>query len=135
MTRGREQGAALVFALALVIFVGSMTTLIVARARSDAHASVLERGRLRAFYAAEGGLEQARHRLRSDSRYRGEDLEIGGCPTEIRVRASGSLSWRVTIRSRCPAFGQLGAAVRSRIEAALVRGRSLPSVRSWRELD
>ena len=79
-----ERGFAMIWAMLLVIAVGSTTALLVLRGRTvrqEAATDVLRDG---SFHAAEGGLAHARHELARHPEFEGSTIEIG----EFRVTSA-----------------------------------------------
>jgi type II secretory pathway component PulK len=88
--RARERGSALVWALVLLSFAASLSALLLERGRAVDAAARTDLASLKAFYAAEGGLALARHRLAADPAYAGETLRVGECEVVVRVEARGT---------------------------------------------
>ena len=117
----RQRGFAMLWALFLVIAVGSLSFLVLDRDRTMRRDGVTDAADLSAFHAAEGGLAHARHVLRNEPAWRGGTLRIGRCDVAIEVEATDA-GWRVR------AEAQPGA---GRVEAVLGRAEGLPTVTTW----
>ncbi|MEM7202044.1 MAG: PilX N-terminal domain-containing pilus assembly protein [Planctomycetota bacterium] len=130
-TAHRESGAALILALLVLVVLGTVTTLSIERAGLLARSDVHQRERLRALFAAEGGVAQARHALALDPDYSGARLRIDTCDVEIEVtsRATDPRQWTVRSVGRHPGAKGLTYS----IETVLRDGPGLPAVVSWLE--
>ena len=117
----RQRGFAMLWAMFLVVAVGSLSFLVLERDRTMRRDGVTDAAALAVFHAAEGGLAHARHALRTDPAWRGATEHIGRCDVEIEVEAVDD-GWRV----RCAAEPGAG-----RVEAVLRRGDGLPRVARW----
>jgi len=124
-----HNGSVVVLALFVVAFVSSMTTLIVSRSRIDSHDTIVERGRLQAFYAAEGALADLRTRLASEPDLASATFEIGRCTAEASVVRQEE-AWNVTVIAKAKPFGDSSLPVLCRVKATL-RGPGVPSVVRW----
>jgi hypothetical protein len=119
----------------LVVVIGGLVCTAATRTRLVAHNTVLERGKLVAFHAAAGGLSMARHALRRDPDYRGQELRIGACQVTIETTpmAAANLRWRVVVQASHQSFGEKPAPVRHRLEVVLVATEGLPDVLAFVE--
>jgi len=118
----RERGAALIYAMLLVVVVAAGSALLFTRGqtmRRDAQTGAM---RDAAFHAAEGGLAHARYELAKDAAFAGTSIEIGECRVISKV-AREEDGWRVVVTAN-PGSG--------RVEAKLRRGEGLPIIESWK---
>lgn len=114
--RGREKGAALVWALLLLTLAGALSSLLLARGRSVDVATKEDAASLVSFYAAEGGVALARRRLAANPGYAGETVRVGACEVTVVVqRREGG--WVVRTCSSATA-----------IQATLREGPGLPTL-------
>lgn len=133
----REQGAALVLALLVTLFVVSLGMAILAMTTTQLRLSANQRDGVMALNAAEAGLNQA-----IDLLAQGQDLPPGGFgPTEL----SPGVSYKVSVESeskgakqmtlRLTAEGSVRRARRTVVAQVSVQGGKKVQVRllSWRE--
>jgi type II secretory pathway component PulK len=117
-----ERGFAMVWAMLLVIAVGSTTALLVLRGRTVRQEAAADRIRDGSFHAAEGGLAHARHALAQDPAFAGETIVVGGFRVTSEVDRANA-GWRVVVIAR-PGGG--------RLEATLGETEGFPAIRAWR---
>jgi len=94
----RERGLALVWALLFLGLVAAAGVLVLERGRALDGADRADRAALQAYYAARGGVEQARWALARDPAYAGGPLRVGGQEVVVVVQRTDD-GWRVTARS------------------------------------
>ena len=133
-----EQGTVMVMALLLVILIGSLASITLQRAQLLSRDTILERGRLQALQAAEGGLAKAQHSLGEDTSYRGEDLQVGPCAVSVEVVSRKQdyppELWDVRVVAHSDVFGGGSRPYRVGIRATLrARPRGAPELVAWRE--
>ena len=136
--RRSEAGFAMMTMMLLVVVLGGLVCTAATRTQLVARSTVLERGKLLTFHAAAGGLSRARHALRHNPSYGGEELHIGACRVSIRVRpmaatANARRGWRVVVLASHQSFGERATPVRHRIEAELAATPGLPDLLAFRE--
>ena len=136
-TRSQSGFAMLTMMLALVV-VGGLIHIAAARTHLLARSTVLDRGKMLTFHAATGGLSQARHALRQDPNYRGEELVVGSCHVKIEITpapiaAASGKRWQVVVTASHPTFGVRIAPVQHRIEAVLSATEGLPTVLAFHD--
>ena len=85
MNRRPERGTMMVSALLALFFAASIAALVLERADGLRNATKADATELRAHYAAEGGLAQARWALAREPAWRGDELEIGGVRVTVTV--------------------------------------------------
>lgn len=112
MKRGGEQGAALLAVLALVSVAGTIATIAQLRSVGLARDAARQRGRIVALHAAEGGLAKARHALRTDPAFVGEELTLGASRVAVTVERLGDDAWRVSAAAVTWPTGREGQPVR-----------------------
>ncbi|HEX5136205.1 MAG TPA: hypothetical protein VFY93_04475 [Planctomycetota bacterium] len=120
--RDRERGAALVWALVLLLFAAALSALLLERGRGVDTAARTDLATLKARYAAEGGVAIARHRLATDPTYAGGAMRVGECDVVVRVERSDA-GWRVT------AAAQPGGSV---VDVSVGAAPDLPRIESRR---
>ncbi len=118
----RTRGFALLWAMLLVIAVGSMTSVVLTRDRTVRQGAHVDARALASFHAAEGGLARARHALAKDAGFTGVTFPLDACTVTVQVERKGDASWRV-VSQATP-----GAA---RIEAECIRTAGLPAIQAW----
>ena len=118
-----ERGFAFIWALFLVILVSAVSSVVFLRSGTLLAEAATDRLRQRSFWAAEGGLVDARHALAADPGFAGRTLAIGACEvtTEVTRVPDG---WRVVSVAR-PGGG--------RVSADLREAPGLPAVTRWSE--
>ncbi len=139
MSTGRsDAGFAMMTMMLLVVVVSGLVHAAATRTRLVSRSTVLERGKLVTFHAAAGGLSRARHALRHNPSYVGEELHIGSCRVTIQVRpraatAKAQRGWQVVVLASHRSFGELAEPVRHRIEAELSQTSGLPHLLAFKE--
>jgi len=133
--RQHENGGALVMALMLIVVVGMLTASMTSSTQLLSSQTVTERAELQALQAADGGIEQARLRLREDANFRGEVVQIGGAEVTIEVVpvAERPGRWTVTATARCEPRGEHGLPLQRCLLVELVAEDGLPRRQNWRE--
>ena len=133
--RQEERGAALVMALLLVVVLGTLSTSMSQGVQLLSHDSVDERAAMQALHAAEGGIAQARWRLRQDPEWAGEVLQIGRAQVAILATAiPGEVAhWQVQASAQCHGRGDQGLPSQRIVTVELVGGDGLPRICGWRE--
>jgi type II secretory pathway component PulK len=119
-----SRGFALVWALLLTVVASTACAALVVDVRTAHMTSATAVQSAQAFFAAEGGLAHARHRLARDAAYAGETLRIGPCTVRVGVRKQ-SPGWEVE------AEAEPGGAL---VRCALVPGGGLPAVERWQRV-
>ncbi len=114
-----ERGVVLIQTFMLIIFIGSMASLMLQRSAVVTRDTLRCRGELQALHAAEGGLALARHRLRRDPTWNGEQLQIGRCNVTVTVEREGGQTV-VTARGASHPAGVNGPAVQVTLIEGLV---------------
>jgi len=97
-SRDRERGAALIWALVLLLFAAALSVVLLERGRGVDTAAKTDLVTLKARYAAEGGVEFARHRLATDPSYAGGTVRVGECDVTVQVERR-SRGWLVRSRA------------------------------------
>jgi hypothetical protein len=125
MTRRRQSGAALIFALVALLVVATAAAALDLRTVHLARENVAERERLSARAAAQGGIERARWSLAHDSAYVGETLRVGERNVVVRVEADPA----------DPALRRVRASSSPAAVTAVLRlrGGVVAGIVSWRE--
>lgn len=116
-----SRGAALVMALLALSSAALVGNVLVSRTLQVDESARRDRVRLRAFWAAEGGLAHARHALADDAGWTGGAVQVGGEKVVVAVRRSGG-GWFVVARAD-------GVRIRARV----VPARPYPRVVAWDE--
>ena len=139
MSAARSQSgfAMLTMMLALVV-IGGLVHTAAARTHLLARSTVLDRGKMLTFHAGAGGLSRARHALRQDPDYRGEELVVGSCHVKIEitpapVAAASGKRWQVLVTASHQSFGANIAPVQHRIEVVLAATKGLPAVLAFHD--
>lgn len=118
----RERGAALIWAMIVLLLVGSTSAILLERSRTALGSAAFDRARTRAFEAAEGGLAHARHALAANPDFAGATVDVGGIAAASKVERT-STGWYVVVT----------AVPGVRIEATLAPASGLPAVTTWSE--
>lgn len=118
----RERGAALIWAMLVLLLVGSTSAILWERSRTVLASAAFDRTRARAFAAAEGALAHARHALATDPDFAGATVDVGGIAATSKVERTAT-GWHVLAT----------AAPGVRIEATLAPANGLPAVVEWSE--
>ena len=106
-----QRGVVMVQAMILVAIIALLAAAAVQRGTTLARDNILERARLRALHAAEGGLAHARHALRSNPDFDGDMLRIGRCSVVVTVTRRDDAQWEIIVRATCPTRGRQSVAV------------------------
>jgi len=118
-----ERGFIFIWALLLVVLVGATSSVLFLRSSTLLAESGTDRIRSQSFWAAEGGMAEARHALAADPAYAGGTIQVGpGRAISTVTRTEDG--WHVEVRATP------GGA---RIEADLVPGDELPRIARWQE--
>lgn len=118
-----ERGFSLIWAMLVVVLVAASSSVLFLRSDTLIAESTTDRLRHESFWAAEGGLEQARHALASDPEFAGATTQIGSCRAISSVTRKSD-GWTVEV------VATPGGA---RISARLEESEGLPMVREWRK--
>ena len=116
-----QRGFAMLWAMFLVILVGSLSFVMLERDQTMRRSGSTDVQALAAFHAAEGGLAHARHALARDPAWSGDTFRIGRCDVQVAVEPVGD-GWRVRSTAE-PGAG--------RIAAVLAPLEGLPRIDSW----
>ncbi len=125
MPNPNEKGGALVLAMLILLLVGTTSAHMLTRFQGLRAAAEGERESLDAFYAAEGALELARHRLSANPRYEGGLVDVAATSVSLEVEGLAGRRWKVTA---------VALPVGTRLEAVLAAGSGLPRVIDWRQV-
>ncbi len=117
-----ERGSAMIWAMLLVVVVGSASAVLFTRSRTMRQAATTDVTRDASSQAAEGGLAHARHALATNPGFSGAKIEVGKCHVTSQVTRIDN-GWRVVVTAR-PGGG--------RVEATLGESDGLPVVRDWK---
>jgi type II secretory pathway component PulK len=117
-----ERGLVLVWGMLIVVLIGAASSVFFVRSNTLLAESTTDRMRHQSFWAAEGGLEHARHALAMDPEFAGGTTQVGECRAISRVTKTDD-GWKVEVRATP------GGA---RISATLKPGEGLPTVEGWR---
>ncbi len=125
MRNPNEKGGALVLAMLILLLVGTASAHMLTRFQGLRASADVERKSLDAFYAAEGALELARHRLSTNPLYEGGPVEVAQTSVRLQVEALPGPRWRVSA---------IATPVGTQLEAVFAAGSGLPRVVTWRQV-
>ncbi len=125
MRNPNEKGTALVLAMLVLLLVGTASAHMLTRFQGLHASADVERKSLDAFYAAEGALELARHRLSTNPLYEGGPVEVAQTSVRLEIESMAGRRWRVTA---------VATPVGTRLEAVLAAGSGLPRIVTWRQV-
>jgi len=146
-TARSESGFAMLTMMLALIVVGGLVYTATARTHLLARSTVLDRGKMLTFHAATGGLSHARHALRKDPNYRGEELVVGSCHVKIEITPIAAAArpetrpatrparkrWQAVITASHQSFGAKIAPVQHRLDVMLAATRGLPTVLAFHD--
>ena len=125
MHNPNEKGGALVLAMLILLLVGTASAHMLTRFQGLRASAEVERKSLDAFYAAEGALELARHRLSTNPLYEGGPVDVAQTSVRLQVEALPGPRWKVSA---------VATPVGTQLEAVFAAGSGLPRVVTWRQV-
>ena len=125
MRNPKEKGGALVLAMLILLLVGTASAHMLTRFQGLRASADVERKSLDAFYAAEGALELARHRLSTNPLYEGGPVDVAQTSVRLQVEALPGPRWKVSA---------VATPVGTQLEAVFAAGPGLPRVVTWRQV-